>query len=124
MNLARELGKQRNMKVVMIPIVIGAIGTVLQRLGKDTGRVGNRSTKRDYTDCSVVEIGKNIEKYPGYLRIHVVFQYFSTWEYRKQKLQVQWNIENQHNQTIEDERKNNNRMPQTSEETSQNQALQ
>ena len=35
----RKLG---NMRVTLILIVVGMLGTVFQRLGKGTGRVGNQ----------------------------------------------------------------------------------
>ena len=41
LDLARELKKRWNMKVMMMPIVIGVLGTVTQRLSKETERVGS-----------------------------------------------------------------------------------
>ena len=39
-----------------------------QRLGKETGRHGNRSRSRDQPNYSIVEVAQNIEKSPGDLR--------------------------------------------------------
>ena len=46
----------------------------LQRLGKGTERVGNWRTNWKHTSQSIVEIGKNIEKCQGHLRIPAVTQ--------------------------------------------------
>ena len=45
-----------------------------QRLGKGTGRVGNRRTNRYNPNYSTVKIGRNTKKSPGYLRWLVVTQ--------------------------------------------------
>ena len=39
-NLRKELKKLWNMKVIFIPIIIGALGTVTKRLKKGTGGLG------------------------------------------------------------------------------------
>ena len=71
LDLARELKKQCNMKVTVIPIVIGALGTVSKGLVKGqkdleiTGRVETIQTSA---------IGQNTEKSPGDLRKLVVTQ--------------------------------------------------
>ena len=52
----------------MIPIVIGALGTVPKGLEKGTERVGNRRTSRNHSNYSIVEIGQNMEESPGDLR--------------------------------------------------------
>ena len=46
----------------------------LQRIGKGTGRRGNKKTSRDYPDYSIIRIGQNIEKSPGDLRRLAVTQ--------------------------------------------------
>ena len=58
------------MKVTVIPIVIGALGTVARR----SGSVGNRRKNRDHPNYSIVEIGQNTEKSPGNLRRLTVTQ--------------------------------------------------
>ena len=52
-DLAREQRKLWNMWVTVIPIVIGAYGTVFKGLE----RMRNRGTNRDYPDYCIVEIG-------------------------------------------------------------------
>ena len=39
-----------------------------QRVGKGTGRLGNKRTSRDNSDNTVIKMGKNTEKCPGDLR--------------------------------------------------------
>ena len=41
-----------NMKVTVIPVVIGAPGTNPQKIGKRTGGLGNKRTNRDHPNCS------------------------------------------------------------------------
>ena len=50
------------MEVAVIQIIIGALGTIPQRLGKGTGRVRNQRTSGDY---SIIKISQNTEKSPG-----------------------------------------------------------
>ena len=71
LNLAWELKKLWNLKVSIIPIVIGALGAITKGLIKGTGRHGNNGTSIDY--C-IVEISQNIEKSPGDLRRLAVTQ--------------------------------------------------
>ena len=40
----------------------------LQGLEKQTGGTRNQRKSRDHSGHNIVEIGKNTEKYPGYLR--------------------------------------------------------
>ena len=47
------------MKVMVIPIIIGAFGTVPQKIGKRNGRVGNWETCRDYPNYRITEICQN-----------------------------------------------------------------
>ena len=49
---------------MVIPIVIGALGTVIKRVNKGTGGLGNKRTSGDYSKYSVIEIGQNTEKSP------------------------------------------------------------
>ena len=53
------------MKVTVIPVVIKALGTVLQGLKKGAGRVGNWRMNRDHTNNSNIKICQNTEKSPG-----------------------------------------------------------
>ena len=53
-----------NMKVMVIPIIIGALGTVSKRLSKRTKGVGNRRMSGDHPNYSIVEVGQNTEKSP------------------------------------------------------------
>ena len=50
------------MKVTVLPVVIGALWTVPQKLGKAAERVGNQGTIRDHPNNSIVKIGQNTEK--------------------------------------------------------------
>ena len=68
LDFARELKKLWNMKVTIIPIVIGAFGTVHQRIIKGTGGLGNKRTSGDHPNYYIIENGQNIEKTPGELR--------------------------------------------------------
>ena len=56
------------MKVMIIPIVIGAFGTVTKGLFKGTGGFRYWRTSGDYPNDSIVENGQNTEKSPGVLR--------------------------------------------------------
>ena len=53
------------MKVAIIPIAIGAFGTVTEGLLKGTGRFGSWRTSGDHPNYSIVENGQNTEKSPG-----------------------------------------------------------
>ena len=64
LNLARELKNLWNMKVTIVPIVIGAFGTVT----KGTGGLGSWWTSGDYPNYSIIESIQNTEKSPGDLR--------------------------------------------------------
>ena len=65
MDLVRELKKLWNMKVTIIPIVTGALGTVTKGLIRGTGGVGNNRTSGDHPNYCIIEIGQNTEKSPG-----------------------------------------------------------
>ena len=45
-----------------------------QRIGKRTGRLGNKRTNRDHPEYSIIKIGQNTEKSPGDLRKLAVIQ--------------------------------------------------
>ena len=67
-NIRTLLKKLWNVKVTVIPIVIGALGSITKRIGKGTGRFRNQRTSRDHPDYSITKIGKNTEKSPAELR--------------------------------------------------------
>ena len=69
-DLARELKKQWNKKVTVIPIVIGALG----RIGTGTWALGSKRTIGENLNYSIVEIGQNTEKSPGALKRLTVIQ--------------------------------------------------
>ena len=73
-DFARELKKLLNMRVTVIPVVFGALGTVSKGLEKGTGINENQRKNRDHTNYSIVEIGQNTEKSPLDLRRLVVIQ--------------------------------------------------
>ena len=74
LNLARELKRQWNMKVTIIPIVIGAFGTVTKGLlkGLENLEVGGRV--EIHPNNSIIENGQNTEKSPGDLKRLAVTQ--------------------------------------------------
>ena len=84
LDLAKELKKLWNMKVTIIPIVIGAFGTVTKGLlkGLENLEVGSRVEtiqktallKRDLSNYNIIEKGQNTEKSPGDLRRLAVTQ--------------------------------------------------
>ena len=89
LDLARELEKQWNIKVTVIPIVIGAVGSH-QRINKGTGRLGNKRTSGDHSNYNIIEIVQNMEESSGDLRRLVVIQtpirnyrQTSVWKTRK-----------------------------------------
>ena len=93
LDLARELKKLWNMKVTIVPIVIGALGTITKGLlkGLEDLEVGGRvetiqtTAKTDVKNSrgvnnnnnpnnSIIENGQNTEKSPGDLRRLAVTQ--------------------------------------------------
>ena len=62
------------MKSIVIPIVIGALGTVQRMIGKGAENIGNWKTNRDNPNYNIVEIYQNTEKSPGNLRRFAVSQ--------------------------------------------------
>ena len=69
LDLARKLEKLWNMKVTVIPIIIGALGMVLKSLLR-----GLEELSFFNPDGSIVEIVQNTEKSPGDLRRFTVAQ--------------------------------------------------
>ena len=67
LDLARELKKLWNMKVTIVTIVIGALGTTPKGLL-------NWRTSRDYPNDSIAKNGQNTETSPGDLRRLAVTQ--------------------------------------------------
>ena len=65
LDLARELKKLWNMKVIIIPIVIGAFGTVTK---------GLLGTCGDHPNYYIIEKSQNTEKSPGDLKRLAVTQ--------------------------------------------------
>ena len=61
------------MKVPVIPIVIGVLAVVFKGLvmGLEDSEM---STSGDLPNCSILKIGQNTEKCPGYLRRFAVTQ--------------------------------------------------
>ena len=70
---ARELKKLWNIRVTVIPIVVGALRMVPKSLEKGW-RVGNQRKNWDHPGYSIVENGQNTEKCPGDLRRLAVTQ--------------------------------------------------
>ena len=71
---AGELKKQWNMKVTIILILIGAIGTVTKGLIKGLEDLEKNRTSGDHPNYYTIEIGQNTEKSPGDLRRLAVTQ--------------------------------------------------
>ena len=71
LDLPRELKNLGNMKVTIVPIVIGALGTVTKGLskGREDLEVGG-----DYPNDSIADDGQNTETSPGDLRRLAVTQ--------------------------------------------------
>ena len=74
LDLARELKKLWNMKVTIVPIVIGALGTITKGLlrGLEDLEIGGRV--EIYPNDSIAKNGQNPEKSPGDLRRVAVTQ--------------------------------------------------
>ncbi len=62
------------MKVTIIPVVIGAFGTVTKGLLKGTGGLGRWRTSGDHPNDSIIENGQNTKKTLGDLRRLAVTQ--------------------------------------------------
>ena len=67
-HLAWELKKLWNMKVTIVPIVIGDFGTVTKRTIKGNGGLGGWKTSGNHPTCSPTRNAQNTEKSPGDLR--------------------------------------------------------
>ena len=67
------------MKVTIVSIVVGALGT-------GTGRLGNKWTSIDHPNYSIIKIGQNTEKSPGDLRRIAITQTHG----RNHKLLLVW----------------------------------
>ena len=53
------------MKLTMIPITFGALGTIPKKLWMGTGGVGNRSISQGNPNYSIAKIGQNTEESSG-----------------------------------------------------------
>ena len=62
------------MKVTIVPIMIGALGTITKGIIKKPGGLGSWRTGRDYPNDSITENSQNTEKSPGDLRRLAVTQ--------------------------------------------------
>ena len=67
-DLTREPKKLWNMKVTVIPIVVGALGTIPKGLIKGLEDLEIKKTSVDHPDNCIIKIGQNTEKCPGDLR--------------------------------------------------------
>ena len=74
LDLARELKKLWNMKVTIIPIMIGAFSTVTKGLLKGLEDSGSWRPSGDHPNNSIVENGQNTEKSAGDLKRLAVTQ--------------------------------------------------
>ena len=74
LDVVMELKKLWNMKVTVIPIVTGALGTITRRLVQETGGLRNKRTCGDHLNYCIIKIGQNTEKCPGDLRRIAVTQ--------------------------------------------------
>ena len=68
LNLARELKKLWNMKVMFLPTVIGAFDAVTKGLLKRLEDLENKRMNGDHLNYYVIEISQNTEKSLGDLR--------------------------------------------------------
>ena len=73
LDLAGELKRLLNTKVTVIPIIIGALGTISQRIHKRTGGRRNKSISRDHPNHSI-KIVQNTKKNPEDMRRLAVTQ--------------------------------------------------
>ena len=65
------------MKVTVIPIVIGVPGTILQRIGKVSGRLGNKRTSGDHQNNRIIKIGQKTEKRRDLLSLKLLWETIS-----------------------------------------------
>ena len=73
LDLARKLKKLWNMKVMIVPMVIGAFGTITKGSLKGLG-AWKIMDGRDYPNDTIAENGQNLETSPGDLRRFAVNQ--------------------------------------------------
>ena len=64
LDFARELKKLCNMKLMMIPIVIGALGTVTKRFYIGCGGIGNKGTSGDHLNYGIIESARILRNVP------------------------------------------------------------
>ena len=65
-----------NRKMTVISLEVDVLATIPQKIGKGTGRLENKKTRRDYPDFSITKISQNTEKSYGDLRrLAVTFQF-------------------------------------------------
>ena len=60
--------------MTVIPIVIGALSTVIEGLKKGTGGLGNNRMSEDHPKCSIIKIGLDTKNSNGDLRRLAVTQ--------------------------------------------------
>ena len=68
LDLAKELKKLRNVKVTIIPIIIGALGTATKGLVQEHEDLEITGREENVQNYGIVEIGQNTEKSPGDFR--------------------------------------------------------
>ena len=61
-----------NMKVTVMPIVSGALGTITKKIGKETEGIGNKNRSGDNPNYGIMKISQNTGKSPGDVRRLVV----------------------------------------------------
>ena len=62
-DLARELKKLLNMKVMVISVLVGALRTVTKMTEKEPGWTGDQKKNQDNLDHSTVEIGLDTSEF-------------------------------------------------------------
>ena len=83
--LLKNWKKLWNVKVTVIPIVIGALGTI-PRVSKETRGVENKRTSGDHPNYSIIKIGQNNKESPWDLRILAI----SLTPVRNHRLRLVW----------------------------------
>ena len=86
LDLAREVKKQWNMKVTVIPIIIGALGTIIKELVQGLEDMEKRGRVEIIQTTALLRSRRNTEKSPGNLRRLAVTQ---TPE-KNQQLTLMW----------------------------------
>ena len=105
-DLAIELKKLWNMKVAIIPFVIGAFGTVTKGLLKGTWGLGNKRTSGDHPNYYIIENVQNTENGPVDLRRLTVTQ----TPVKDHQLTLMWKKfeNNRNNNSKKDKQRNKN----------------